>query len=363
MARFGIALLVAWALCAAAPGAAAAQDREPLDVRVFARVPDPGQPEPIAIGPGRRVYVGTNQQGKGDADAASRIFVFSRRGKPLDDFALEGQDLAQEHGIQGLAFDGEGRLYALDRSAEPRVVRIDLQTGEQSDYASFRDVPSCLLSGLESDCSATVGDQPAAPNWASFAPDGSLYVTDIEQALIWRVPPGGGDAEVWFTDPQLENLFGPNGNQFMADGRTLLFAVSATGPVTGNPVSSALYKLEVLDDGGAGELELFWRSRPFDGADGFAIARSGNVYLALATANQVAVISPQGEELTRIPADPLANAQQEIPFDGPASVAFLGRRALVTNQSFPLGDPASWAVLDVYAGERGLPLFRPSIGR
>jgi sugar lactone lactonase YvrE len=325
-------------------------------------VPSPGQPEPVAIGPDRRVYVGTNQQGMGDAGAASRIFVFSRRGSLRDDFALQGQDLTQEHGIQGLAFDGDGRLYALDRSADPRVVRIDLETGEQRDYAAFRDVPPCLLGGPQGNCSATIGNMPAAPNWASFAPDGSLYVTDIEQALIWRVPPGGGAAEVWFTDPRLENLFGPNGNQFMADGRTLLFAVSATGPVTGDPVSSALYAIEVRGDGSPGDLELFWRGRPLDGLDGFAIARSGNVYAALAAANQIAVISPGGAELARVPADPVANAQQEIPFDGPASVAFLARRVLVTNQTFPVANPSHWAVLDVFAGERGLPLFRPTFG-
>jgi hypothetical protein len=52
----------------------------------------------------------------------------------------------------------------------------------------------------------------------------------------------------------------------------------------------------------------------------------------------------------------------EVPLDGPASVAFLGRRLLVTNQTDPLagpGNPEHWALLDVFAGERGLPLYRP----
>ena len=39
-------------------GEPAAQARERLDVRVFARVPNPGQPEPIAIGgPDGSLYV------------------------------------------------------------------------------------------------------------------------------------------------------------------------------------------------------------------------------------------------------------------------------------------------------------------
>jgi hypothetical protein len=34
---------------------------------------------------------------------------------------------------------------------------------------------------------------------------------------------------------------------------------------------------------------------------------------------------------------------------------------LVTNQGFPEGSPSTWAVLDVFAGEPGLPLFRPFV--
>jgi hypothetical protein len=221
--RAAAALVAALTAVVVAPSAPAA-DREPLDIRIFARIPAPGQPEPVAIGPREQVFVGTNQQGKGDADARSKIFVYSRDGRPIRAIELRGQNLAQDHGIQGLAFDGRWRLYVLDRAARARVVRINLRTGRQRDYATFRDVPSCTVAGRETECSATVGDMPPAPNYAAFAPDGSLYVTDIEQALIWRVPPNGGEPEVWFTDPRLENIFGPNGIQLLGDGRTILFA-------------------------------------------------------------------------------------------------------------------------------------------
>jgi hypothetical protein len=71
------------------------------------------------------------------------------------------------------------------------------------------------------------------------------------------------------------------------------------------------------------------------------------------------LISPKGEEIERVPATSIDNARQEVPFDFPASVAFLGESALVTNQSFPVGNPRSWAVFDLFAGEPGLDLFRP----
>jgi hypothetical protein len=347
-------VLVALAVALVAPPA---QGRDRLDIRLFARIGNPGEPEPIALGPDGLVYVGTNQQGKGDAAAPSKVFALSQAGRIVREYGVEGQKLDSDHGIQGLAFDGRGLLYMLDRSAAPRVVAMDPATGRQTTYATFRDVPPCgpTVSG---ECSATTGDQEAGPDYATFAADGSLYVTDIDQALIWRVPPGGGPGHVWFTDPRLENVFGPNGIQFMADGRTLLFAVTARGPVTGDPTSGALYKLPVRPDGRPGALTEFWRSRPLDGPDGFALAGSGNVYLALAGASQVVLISPQGTELGRAPGSPAENAAMEVPLDGPASLAFVGDRLLLTNQS-TAGVPTSWAVLDVFAGEQGLPLAKP----
>lgn len=351
-------LLALSAVLLTAPAIGLGADRDRLDIRLFARVPNPGQPEPIAIGPDRLVYVATNQLGRGDTEAASEVIAFTRQGGLLRRYVVRGQDLGHEHGIQGLAFDGSGLLYALDRAADARVVVLNPISGRQRDYASFPDVPPCGSDPAAGNCSATQTDAAAEPDYAAFAPDGTLYVTDIEQALIYRVRRGGGEAEVWFTDPRLESIFGPNGIQLMADRRTLLFAN------TGSPFDQArgaLYKLPIQPDGAAGELVPFWASQPADGPDGIAIARSGNVYVALAGASQIALISPQGTELARAPADPVENLGLEVPVDAPGSAAFLGRRLLVTNHSAILGNPSSWAILDVFAGEPGLPLHYPVI--
>jgi DNA-binding beta-propeller fold protein YncE len=359
-----VCVAAACGLLACAAAAPAAPARPLYDVQVFARVPSPGSPEPVVVAPDRTVYVGTNQAGKGsDADAAapSRVFAFSPAGKLLRSYVLKGQPLGQDHGIQGIAQDGDGLLYLLDRSADPRVVVLDPVTGAQRRYASFRDVPACSAAGRTTDCSATVNDAAAGPDYATFAPDGTLYVTDIDQALIWRVKRGGGKAEVWFTDPRLESVFGPNGIQFLPGGRTLLFVNTGSNPQAGNPATGRLYRLPLKPDGRPGTLTQLWESRPLDGPDGFAIGRSGRVYLALAGASQMVVLTQAGDELARFPATPLQNQQQEIPFNGPASVAFDGRRLLVTNQGFPEGTPDTWAVLDVWAGETGLPLFRPFV--
>jgi sugar lactone lactonase YvrE len=342
-----------------APGPAS---RERFDLRVFTRVGEPGQPEPVAIGGDGRVYVGTNQQGKGDASAPSRIFAYSRTGTLLRQYVIKGQDLSEDHGIQGIAVDGAGRLFALDRAADPRVVAIDPKSGRQRTYARFRDVPSCSAAGQNGDCSATMGDSPSGPDYAVFGPGGALYVTDIDQALIWRVPRGGGRASVWLTDPRFESVFGPNGIQLVDGGRRLLLAVTATFPSPSDtPTSGALFEIPLRGEKRRpGHAEELWRSRPVDGPDGFAVGRSGTVYLALAGTNQIVVISSSGEEIARLPASPAENAAMEVPLDGPASAAFLGKRVLITNQS-TAGNPSSWAVYDLYAGERGLPLFRPRI--
>lgn len=347
---------------AALPLASASAARELLNTRVFTRVGPPGYPEPVAVGLDGLIYVGTNRAVSPDrrSTAPSRILVYDHNGRLVRAEVIRGQDLERPHGIQGLAFDGSGLLYALDRAAgRPRVVVIDPGTGSQRDYASFADVPVCTP-GRRTECSAATADRPAGPDYAAFASDGSLYVTDIDQGLIWRVPPGGGRARVWFTDPLLDGPFGPNGIQVGRDGRTVLFAQTIS-PAAQDAGAGLLLELKVKGGDRPGRLRRFWRSRPGDAVDGFAIGRSGRVYVALSVGDALAVVSPAGREVARFPASAAANALLPVPFDAPASLAFLGRRLLVTNQSALRADPRSWAIFDVWAGERGIPLHRPVV--
>lgn len=344
-----------------AAGPALAQGERPrFDVRVFAQVPEPGYPEPVAVASDGTVYVGTNQPFLGSYPGPSKVFAFSSSGSLLREYPIEGQDLIEEHGVQGLALDAQGQLYVLDRSREARVLVLDPRTGAQREYARFRDLPTCADAGRRTDCSATAEDREAGPDYAVFAPSGDLFVSDITQGLIWRVPRGGGDPAVWVTDSRFDHGFGPNGMQFRADG-SLLLAVTMPGPNTGDPFAGGIYAIAVRPDGGAGEVTEFWRSRTLDGPDGFAIGRSGTVYLALAVGNALVVISPTGEEIDRIPANPVLNAIREAPFESPASVAFDGNRLLVSNQAIFTQSPARFVVFDVYAGEPGLPLHHPLI--
>ncbi|HWH32180.1 MAG TPA: SMP-30/gluconolactonase/LRE family protein [Egibacteraceae bacterium] len=357
-----LALTLALALVSLVPpGALAQEERELYDVRLFAQIGMPGQPEGIAVGRDGTVYVGTHNYGKGDAEAPSKIFAYSPAGELRREYVIQGQNLDEDHGVLQFALDARDTLYVLDRNP-PRLFTLDPRTGAQRDYATFDDVRPCGGGGEPGHCSAGSLDLAPFADYPVFAPDGTLYVTDLEQGLIWRVPRGGGEAEVWFTDPRLEGVFGPNGIQFMADGETLLFAQTGSAPPGASDLGQGvLYTLPVNPDGSPGELAEFWKGRPVDGPDGFAIGASGKVYVGLAGASQFVVLSADGEELARFPETPLHNTQQTPPFDTPASLAFHGERVLMTNQSFFTGTESGWTVADIFVGETGLPLYRPAM--
>src|SRR3954466_3365002 len=355
-----LALIAAVFVLPATPAGA----RERFDVKVLAHVPAPGYPGLSFVAPNRTIYVSTFTNAQGSDTGPSKVFAFSPDGHLDREFTIEGQEKGASNGVQVGAIDAQNRLYLLDQHPS-RVVLLDPATGTQTTYATFKDVPPCLPGAATGDCSATTTDNEPEPDYAAWGPDGSLYVTDYTQGLIWRVPPGGGAAQVWFTDPQIDGAeFGPAGIRLMPDHKTLMISTSAGGvPTPGDPTSGKLYKLAIGDDGKPGALTKFYESGPREAPDGFALAASGNVYLALVGpgAHQLVQIDPSGKELARVPGSPAANAQMEVPFDSPSSVEFDGERLIVTNDSYFSGDSTHMVLFDVFASEPGEPVFVPGV--
>src|ERR1041384_2531847 len=99
-----------------------------------------------------------------------------------------------------MTVDDSDNLYVLDEGLG--VAKINLVSRQQSVYAApFYPV-------------FTSAFNPPAPvliNDLAFDKKGNLYVTDSFQATIWRVPPGGGTAQVWYQSPIVAGIFGPNG--------------------------------------------------------------------------------------------------------------------------------------------------------
>jgi sugar lactone lactonase YvrE len=310
------------------------------DTRVLALVPSPGFPAMAYVAHNGRIYEGTYDNPAGDA-IRSRVFEYDGDGTMLRSWTIAGQDLSKPHGVQVATSDAQGRLILLDKSP-PRALRLDPRTGAQTPYAGF---PGGSI-----------------PNYGAWGPDGSLYVTDYGKPIVWRIPPGGGTPQEWLNDPRLDGgEFGTTGIALQADHKSLLVAQqSEAGGSGGNPTTGRLFALPIGSDGKAGALREVWESGPADGPDGFAIAQSGNVYVALLAANQIAVVGADGKERERFPSQPGGGGNgSSVPFDSPSSVRFLGTRLIVAQQSYFTANTAHQAILDVESGEAGLPELIP----
>jgi sugar lactone lactonase YvrE len=332
--------LVALAVLAAAP-APVANARSRWDTQVLALIPPPGFPANAYPSPDGLVYEGTYDNPRGDASPSRVLEYDPDQRELLRSWTVAGQDLSGAHGVQVATSDAAGRLVLLDKSP-PRVLTLDRATGEQATYATF--------------------EPGTVPNHAAWGPDGSLYVTDYEHPVLWRVPPGGGTPQAWLRDARLDGgSFGTTGIALTADRSTLLVGQqSQAGGGAGNPSTGRLWTIPLAADGSPGPMRQLWESHPLDGPDAFGIARSGNVYIALLVANQIAVIGPDGTERERFPTIPGTGANgSAVPFDNPSSARFAGTRLMVANQSFLAADPAHQAVLDVETGEPGLPEYIP----
>jgi len=169
------------------------------DTTVFASVPYPGHPGGIVVD-GHTVYVDTFNPVDRASDDYDAIFTYnlatgalrSDRPNPIKVPRMMSPAIM---GLAAMALDAEGRLYVADMNG--RIVRVDPKTGAQSDYATF---PTNTMT--------SVSNMPAG---IAFDDEGDLYVTDASAPIIWRVPPGGGEAKAWFADPALAGVWGVTG--------------------------------------------------------------------------------------------------------------------------------------------------------
>lgn len=329
------------------------------DTRLFARIGEPGYPEGIAID-GGVVYVGTTAR---DGPAAA-VFAFDlATGVLRRTVTVEGAGATPSFAV-GLAIDAAGRVYAAE-AGSGRVMRLDVreEPARQDVYAELPDLPACA-GARPGPCSPTVQDAPPFVNHPAFGPDGTLYVSDSAQATIFRVPPGGGRAEVWFQDARFDVGFGLNGIAVSPDdGFLYLIDTGAAAPLGGLPSpGGAVWRVPLASPSPAG-LELV-HAFPGGLVDGLAFSASGRLYVTLIdgglTGHGISVLGPDGAEEVFFPA-PEANAALEVPYHEPANIAFhdLHRSILVTNQAFTA--PERWAVLESFVDDTGAPLHRPAL--
>jgi sugar lactone lactonase YvrE len=321
------------------PGQVSAADRATWDTRVFASVPSPGFPAYVYAHPNGRVYAATYTNPLGDS-LRSRVFEWTAGGTLLRSWTVPGQDLAAERGVQVATSDAQGRLVLLEKSTRA-VLTLDIRTGRFKRQATL--------------------PEGSIPNYATWGPGGALFVSDYAKPVIWRIPAGGGAPRAWFRSSALAGLeFGTTGLVYQPGRRAFLVAQQTTT----NPLDLArgkLYRLPVRDDGRPGALHTLWTSLPMELPDGFGVARSGRIYVALLGSNQIVLLSSSGAQLERFPSTPLLGDNgSPVPFDAPSNATFLGTRLLVANQSAVLGDRSHQVILDVEVGEPGAPRYLPA---
>lgn len=342
-------MAVGAALLAAGPAAGAV--RRTGDTRVFAAVPAPGHPEGLAVRDGV-VHVGTHTSAAGNAGGEpSRIFRYDlETGRRIGEIRIAGQNLEKVHGLVGMSFGPDGRLYVLDRSP-PRLLAFDVGVSPpvQTTFATFPDLPRC--STARPPCAPSTNPGDSLVDALVFDGAGAAYVTDVQKATIFRVPPGGGPGTIWFQDSRLDGSFGVNGIALDPTGQKVIVAVTISNQPE-SPNQGSIYSLPVVDRPSPADLTLVHRyPEPFAAPDGIAYGRSGLLYVALAGSNQISILDPGGAEVARFPV-PVDNARQDVPYDTPASVGFDGRGSLlVTNQSYINSVPGHWAVLDTWVGD------------
>jgi sugar lactone lactonase YvrE len=345
------AALAASALCVAlAATMVVAGQRPPGDTRVLAPIPAPGFPEAVVLR-GNRVFVSTASRSGNAGTGPSVVFAFDAHSGVLRrSYVIQGETLTADHLLTGMALDRGRGLYAL--SSQLGVVRLDLKTGLQTLYADpIPDLPRCALVPAGTPCSPTSTDQVPLPNDIAFDPAGNAYVTDSAQATIFRIPPGGGTPQIWFQDAQLDGVAGPNGVRVSPDRTRLFFAVTFDSTAKGH-----IDSLPLVDQPTAADLTVF-HTYNTEAPDDIAFAKSGNLYATLALSNQVSVLDPSGNEVTRF-SGPASNG---TPYDSPSGIAFAGatRSLLVANHALFTQNAQHMVLFDVYAGERGDPLVRP----
>lgn len=236
---------------------------------------DLDHPECVTWGPDGRVYAGGE---------AGQVYRFDLADDSCEEFAGTGGF------VLGLALDADANVYACDLKRH-EIVRVT-PDGTVATYATGPQERPIRL-----------------PNFPVFDEQGSLYVSDSgtwgeRDGLIWRVPPGGGTAEVW--DERCSGF--TNGMCLTADGDALIVVESSPPQVS---------RVEIAADGSAGERTLLVEL-PRTVPDGVAFDVEGNLFISCFNPNHIYRLDPAGE-LTVMYDD-----WEQLQLKAPTNVAFGG---------------------------------------
>jgi sugar lactone lactonase YvrE len=263
---------------------------------------------------------------------------------------VSGEALAFEHALSNIAFDCDGRIYAL--STQLGLIRFTKQghTYHQESYGA----PLPDIAPLDGP------DLPPIVNDIVFDDEGYAYVTDSFQATIFRYSPGGGVPHIWFQSPLLVGgggfPFGPNGIRLDPEREHVVFVSSSS---SSNPTLGTIYQLPLVNHPHASDLVVLHKYKANEFPDQLAFGESGLLYVTLAFSNQISILVPGVGEIGRIGSKP----GDAVPLDNPATITFDSRTKslLLSNHALLSGNTSHFAVLSVYVGDEGDPLSKPCL--
>jgi sugar lactone lactonase YvrE len=337
-------------LCLSALAAGAHEhDHAPALGSAYVVAPMPPFPEGVAVR-GHKAYVSTRATFDDAGAGPSQVTVVDLRSGATSAVDLQGEFLPAPHGASGEAFDADGNLYVI--VTQLGIVRLSPSLKKQTIYSpALPTLPAC--DAAPAPCRPTFAGPPALANDLAFDEDGWLYVTDSFQATLWRIPPGGGPAQIWFQDARLGGAFGPNGLRFDKSGHKVYFTVTSDDTGAG-----IVYTLPAIDQPQAADLHAF-HTFAWEGPDDLVFGLSGKLYVSLAFGNAIAVLDETGAEVARYGGVTASG----VPVDGPANMAFddESRSLLFANHAPISQDPAHFGLVSMFVDDRALPLERPEI--
>ena len=241
-------------------------------------------PESVAVDAQGNFYVSMGSQ-VAKIDGSYALSTLASLPLPANGFAT------------GVKFAPNGRLFVASGAFDPAldasyVFSVNATTGSVS-----------VVTALEPD---------GFPNDMAFDDAGTTYLTDSFLGVVWKVTPGG-TASIWVSDPLLlGNASAPVlGVPFGANG--IVFDRAKKKLFVANTDLGAILEIRVRPNGTPGDVEVFASGPELVGADGLAMDRSGKLFVAVNTQDQLATVDKHGH---------IAVLTSGPPLDGPSSLAF-----------------------------------------
>lgn len=247
----------------------------------------------LTTGPAGAVHAATDAPG--ESRSPSTLLTWDRNGRTLARAAVPAQPADRSRGVSALATTLTGEVLATDASSA-RLLRYAPPTRTWSVVATVPDVGPCLVPQL-APCQPGLQDTAPLLRGLAVDRDGTAYVADAGQGVLWRLSPGGAGLESWYAAADLLGDQGLAGIDVDASGAVLITVTRLPGLMADG--SGTLDRLRRNPDASAGARTTITRFAPGEDVVDVAVGSAG-VYVALRGSSAVVTLTPDGSERLRV---------------------------------------------------------------